>query len=473
MTIADLEPVQTAGNAATHLTPDRWAAANRHLVRKALAEFSHERILSPERTSAGDPAGGGRESAARAQHYRVLSDDATVEYRFSATIRSLEHWSVDADSIMCSRDGEDAPLDALRFITEFHHTLGIRPEMLPVYLEEISSTLSSHAYKQWMGQPSSAELAAGVTRGADAATDFQAIERSMTEGHPCFVANNGRLGFGINDYRAFAPEAGAPVQLEWIAVHRSKAVFTSSEGLDYAAHLEAELGANTLASFEAGLTALGLDPARYFLMPVHPWQWENKLTVTFAAEIAQHHIVHLGIGADSYQAQQSIRTFFNTSAPEKAYVKTAMSVLNMGFMRGLSPLYMKATPAINDWLQELIGSDEALRGRGLAMIREVAAIGYHNGYYEAASAKDSPYRKMLSALWRESPLPLLKDGQQLATMASLLHVDSAGRPLVSALIEQSGLEPGSGCGGTSRPISSRWCTACTATSWRSCRMGRT
>ena len=61
------------------------------------------------------------------------------------------------------------PLDALRFITEFRDTLGIRQEMLPVYLEEISSTLSSHAYKQWLGQPSSAELAAGVTGGADAA----------------------------------------------------------------------------------------------------------------------------------------------------------------------------------------------------------------------------------------------------------------------------------------------------------------
>jgi siderophore synthetase component len=256
------------------------------------------------------------------------------------------------------------------------------------------------------------------------------------------VANNGRLGFGIGDYRAFAPEAGAPVQLEWIAVHRSKAVFTSSAGLDYAAHFETELGAGALAFFDAELSALGLDPAQYFLMPVHPWQWENKLTVTFAAEIAQRHIVHLGIGADSYQAQQSIRTFFNTTAPGKTYVKTAMSVLNMGFMRGLSPQYMKATPAINDWLQDLISRDEALQGRGLAMIREVAAIGYHNGYYEAAAAKGSPYRKMLSALWRESPLPLLKDGQQLATMASLLHVDAEGKPMVSALIQQSGLEPG-------------------------------
>ncbi|MBT2555436.1 IucA/IucC family siderophore biosynthesis protein [Arthrobacter sp. ISL-5] len=428
----------TAGNAATHLTPERWAAANRHLVRKALAEFSHERILSPERTSTGDQTG----STGHSSEYRVLSDDDSVEYRFSARVLHLDHWAVDAASIRCSRDGQDAPLDALRFITEFRHALGIRQEMLPVYLEEISSTLSSHAYKQWMGQPSSVELAAGVTGGADVATDFQTIERSMTEGHPCFVANNGRLGFGISDYRAFAPETGAPVQLEWIAVHRTKAVFTSSSGLDYAAHLDAELGAGALAYFDAELGALGLDPAQYFLMPVHPWQWENKLTVTFAAEIAQQHIVHLGIGADSYQAQQSIRTFFNTAAPEKAYVKTAMSVLNMGFMRGLSPQYMKATPAINDWLQELIASDEALQSRGLAMIREVAAIGYHNGYYEAASAKDSPYRKMLSALWRESPLPLLEDGQQLATMASLLHIDAAGKPMVSALIEQSGLEAG-------------------------------
>ena len=60
MTTAELESVLTAGNAATHLTPERWAAANRHLVRKALAEFSHERILSPERTSAGDPSGSDR-----------------------------------------------------------------------------------------------------------------------------------------------------------------------------------------------------------------------------------------------------------------------------------------------------------------------------------------------------------------------------------------------------------------------------
>lgn len=452
MTTAALESVLAAGNATAHLTPERWAAANRHVVRKALAEFSHERILTPELLGP-DPA------AAGLARYRVTSDDGTVEYRFSARKLELDHWSIVDMSIRrleagASRDmpgrgaeegacprGERMELDALRFITEFRDTLGIREEILPVYLEEISSTLSSHAYKQWVGQPSSAELAAGVTGGADAAIDFQAIERSMTEGHPCFVANNGRLGFGIADYHSFAPEAGAPVQLEWIAVHRNRAVFTSADGLNYRNHLDAELGDRAAAYFDAELAARGLDPADYFLMPVHPWQWDNKLTVTFAAEIAQQRIVHLGIGADGYQAQQSIRTFFNTASPEKCYVKTAMSVLNMGFMRGLSPQYMKATPAINDWLRGLILGDPALQKRRLTLIREVAAVGYHNGYYESASAAGSPYRKMLSALWRESPLPLLEDGQQLATMASLLHVDAAGKPMVSALIERSGLAP--------------------------------
>ena len=422
-----------AANAAPHLAGDRWDKANRHLLRKALAEFSHERIIAPELLG-DEPVDGATGT------YRLCSGDGSHEYRFSARVLGLDHWSIDAGSIRCFRDGTEMPPDVLGFITVFHTTLGINIQMLPVYLEEISSTLASHAYKQWAGQPSAAELAAGVTGGRDIAADFQAIERSMTEGHPCFVANNGRLGFGISDYHAFAPETGAPVQLEWIAVHRSHAVFTSTQGLDCRAHLDAELGP-LAAVFTSELQLQGLDPDHYFLMPVHPWQWENKLTVTFAAEIARQRIVYLGTGTDTYQAQQSIRTFFNTSAPGRNYVKTAMSVLNMGFMRGLSPQYMKATPAINDWLRNLIESDAALQARGFTMIGEIAAVGYHNAYYEAGSASGSPYRKMLSALWRESPLPLLEDGQQLATMASLLHVDSAGKPMVSALIQRSGLAP--------------------------------
>jgi siderophore synthetase component len=113
----------------------------------------------------------------------------------------------------------------------------------------------------------------------------------------------------------------------------------------------------------------------------------------------------------------------------------------MGFMRGLSAAYMEATPAINDWLHGLIESDPVLKAARFSIIRERAAIGYRHLEYEAATDRYSPYRKMLAALWRESPVPSLAPGERLATMASLLHVDHDGASFAGALVKDSGLAP--------------------------------
>ncbi|WP_328513842.1 IucA/IucC family siderophore biosynthesis protein [Streptomyces mirabilis] len=405
-------------DAVAHLSPERWERANRLLVRKALAEFAHERLITPE--SDGD---GG---------YVVRSDDGVTRYRFTATLRSLDHWQVDPESITRRRDGAKLPVAALDFFIELKTSLGLSDEVLPVYLEEISSTLSGTCFKLTKPQIPSAELAKA---------SFQEIETGMAEGHPCFVANNGRLGFGVHEYLSYAPETASPVRLVWLAAHRSRAAFTAGVGIEYESFVRAELGAGTVERFAATLTEQGLDPEDYLLIPVHPWQWWNKLSVTFAAEVAQRHLVCLGEGDDEYLAQQSIRTFFNTSSPEKHYVKTALSVLNMGFMRGLSAAYMEATPAINDWLAQLVENDPVFKSTGLSVIRERAAVGYRHLEYEAATDRYSPYRKMLASLWRESPVPSLQEGESLATMASLLHVDHAGASFAGALIERSGLTP--------------------------------
>ncbi|MGP4084339.1 IucA/IucC family protein [Streptomyces sp. KR55] len=404
-------------DAVAHLSPERWEQANRLLIRKALAEFAHERLITPEQD--GD-------------EYVVRSDDGLTRYRFTATRRALDHWQVDAGSISRHRDGSELPLAALDFFIELKRALGLSDEILPVYLEEISSTLSGTCYKLTKPQVPVAELTK---------SGFQDIETGMTEGHPCFVANNGRLGFGIHEYLSYAPETASPVRLVWLAAHRSRAAFTAGVGIEYESFLRDELGDVTLNRFRDTLSDQGLDPADYLLIPVHPWQWWNKLTVTFAAEVARGYLVCLGEGDDEYLAQQSIRTFFNRSHPEKHYVKTALSVLNMGFMRGLSAAYMEATPAINDWLAQLIEGDPVLKSTGLSIIRERAAVGYRHLEYEKATDRYSPYRKMLAALWRESPVPSLQEGESLATMASLLHLDHEGASFAGALIEQSGLAP--------------------------------
>ena len=50
---------------------------------------------------------------------------------------------------------------------------------------------------------------------------------------------------------------------------------------------------------------------------------------------------------------------------------------------------------------------------------------------------------MLAALWRESPVPMLKKGQGLMTMAALLHIDREGKALLPELIRTSGLDTAS------------------------------
>ncbi|MEV6802272.1 IucA/IucC family siderophore biosynthesis protein [Micromonospora rifamycinica] len=399
-----------------HLNPATWTHANRLLVGKALAEFAHERLIHPAPTDDG--------------RWAVRTDDGTVEYRFTARRFALDHWRIDPDSITRRRGDENLPPDAVDLCLELRGVLGLTDQVLPVYLEEITSTLAGTAFKLDRPAVSAAELARA---------DFQAIETGMTEGHPCFVANNGRIGFGVHEYHAYAPETGRPVRLVWVAAHRDHATFSSAADLDYPTLLRTELGPDTLARFTGTLTDAGLDPDDYLLIPVHPWQWWNRLAVTFAGEVARQRLVCLGEAPDEYLPQQSIRTFFNVTDPHRHYVKTALSVLNMGFLRGLSAAYMEATPAINDWLVELVAADPVLAGTGLTIIRERAAVGYRHPQYEAATDRYSPYRKMLAALWRESPVPGLAPGRRLSTMAALLHTDRDGRSLAAALVAESGL----------------------------------
>lgn len=407
--------------AVAHLSEADWAHANRLLVRKAIAEFAHELVLTPVLQGDAKRAGW--------QQYVLQAQPGEQQYHFEAQVMALRHWRIDAASITKTLAGVVQPLDALQFIIEFNDVLRISAKLLPVYLDEISSTLYGSAYKRREGAPSSAEL-------ADA--DFQTVEKSMTEGHPGFVANNGRLGFDAMDYQAYAPEVGTPFPVVWLAVHKDSAAFASTADLSYERLMNEELGTAKLERFTQHLVQMGVAPGDYLMMPAHPWQWFNKLAIGFAADVARRRIICLGYSDDEYQAQQSIRTFFNLGHPHKRYVKTSLSILNMGFMRGLSPYYMSGTPAINDWIKAVFDGDAYLRESGFTILREVATIGFRNRHYEAAIEGDSAYKKMLSALWRESPLDRVGPNERLMSMTALLHIDREGDALLPQLIRKSG-----------------------------------
>ena len=408
-----------ASQAIAHVQPEIWQQATRLLIKKMIAEFAHERILNPE-----------PEYHKNGWVYFVLkADDAAIQYRFKAKVLSVHHWLIDTDSIIKTNNGDAALLDAAAFIIECKKSMGIDAALLPVYLEEVAGTLYGAAYVLSSSKLTAAELAhAG----------YQQIEQSMT-GHPRFIPNNGRVGFDVADYRHFAPEAAEPLSLIWIAAHKSRAEFTAIAGVDYQQVMTQEPGASSIHAFDTLLKEKGCNPDNYYYMPVHPWQWYNKLINLFAQDIAGNLLVCLGYGDDKYLPQQSIRTFFNITNPHKYYVKTALGILNMGYVRILSPYFMRTTPAINEWVYSIVENDTYLQQTGFCVLRELATMGYTNYYFESALKSDSSYKKMLACLWRESPLTKLQPGQRLMTMAALLHIDQQGAALLPELIRCSGL----------------------------------
>ncbi|MGW9418244.1 GNAT family N-acetyltransferase [Cellulosimicrobium funkei] len=447
----DASPLGDGVDHAPHLRPDLAERAHRHLVAKTIAELTHERLLAPRAEVWPVEADGPGE-------YVLPVADGSVEYRFVARRYALEHWVLDEASIRrtataghgtagrpgdagdpAGADGTDArrelPVDALDLVVELQPDLRIPDDLLATYLEEVSSTLASATAKleryERTGGPSATDLL-----GAS----FQEVEAAMTEGHPGFVANNGRIGFGLAEYRAYAPENGGRVRLLWLAARREHTHLALGAGLDEETHYGAELTPDERAAFAERLAARGLDPADYLYLPVHPWQWEHRVPITFAADVARGDLVPLGPGADEYQPQQSIRTLFNLTRPGRHYVKVALAIQNMGFLRGLSPAYMRDTPAINDWVAHLVAADPELGGRGFTVLRELASIGYTGDVYHR-TATPSPHRKMLAALWRESPVPRTAPGERLATMAALLHRDPDGAAHATALVRASGLDP--------------------------------
>ncbi|MFD6135630.1 GNAT family N-acetyltransferase [Isoptericola sp. NPDC060257] len=452
---------------APHLRPDLAEHAHRHLAAKALAELAHERLFRPEpdgerrgcdRGPVSPTAPGHDHShdvGAGGRGRYVLALDG-VTYRFAARTFALEHWVVDPASITrtvtTGTAGVERPVDVLELVAELQPLLQIPDDLVATYLEELSSTLAAACAKQEREldgtSPQVPELLSALApeqvddgdddrRRADA---FQAAEAAMTEGHPGFLANNGRIGFSLDDYRAYAPERGERLRLMWLAARREHSHLAVGAGLTEQALYGDELSGAERAAFADRLAARGLDPAEYLYLPVHPWQWQHRVPITFAADVARGDLVPLGPGADEYQPQQSIRTMFNRTRPERHYVKVALAIQNMGFLRGLSPAYMRGTPEINDWVAGVVEGDPTLHDAGFGVLRERASVGYTGDVYHR-TARPSAHRKMLAALWRESPVPRTAPGERLATMASLLHRDASGRSLATALVRESGIAP--------------------------------
>ncbi|MFF2652781.1 IucA/IucC family protein [Streptomyces sp. NPDC058045] len=405
------------------LTGERWTLAGRRLLAKTIAEFSYEQILRP----VPDLVDG---------VYRIDLDDGS-RVSFHATRGAYGSWRVAADTLTrteaAHRDdpGRAVPYtDPLDFAVRARKALDIDGTTLGHLIRELTATLAADARLDHTALPAAAL----------ADLDYATLEGHQT-GHPWLVPNKGRVGFTATDTARWAPEARTPLTLPWTAVHTDLATYRGTPGLSSADRLYArELAPATRESYDAALRARGLDPADYLYLPVHPWQWDEVVLPLFAPAVATGGIVPLPTDGDLRMPQQSIRTFLNTTRPDRHTVKLPLSILNTLVWRGLPTERTLAAPAVTAWMHTLRDGDPFLRDQcGVILLGEVASVTVYHPLYDALPEVPYQYRELLGAIWREPLGPHLAPGERGRTLAALLGTDPAGRALTAELVARSGL----------------------------------
>ncbi|WP_329392216.1 IucA/IucC family protein [Streptomyces sp. NBC_01716] len=400
------------------LTAQLWAGAAARLLAKLLGEFAYEEIIEPV-------AGAGANGEA-ADHYTLALDDGTP-LTFTARRGAYGSWRVDPDSV----EHAGQPFrDPLRLLVLARHTLAIDGATLGHLVRELNATLVADARID----------GTALTTAQLADLDYAELEGHQT-GHPWLILNKGRTGFSATDATRWAPESRTPSTLPWIAVSTDLAAYRGVPSLASPEQLYgSELDPATRDGFASVLRSRGLDPDTYLYLPVHPWQWDEVLLPLYAAEIAGGAIVPLPTDGDVRLPQQSIRTFLNTTRPDRHTVKLPLSILNTLVWRGLPTERTLAAPAVTAWMRELYESDPFLRDEcGVILLGEVASVTVTHPLYDHLPEVPYQYKELLGAIWRE-PLPArLAPGERARTLASLLHTDPQGRAFTAELVERSGL----------------------------------
>ncbi|MGV8842732.1 MAG: IucA/IucC family protein [Pseudomonas sp.] len=272
--------------------------------------------------------------------------------------------------------------------------------------------------------------------------DVDALEQHFMDAHSYHPCYKSRIGFSLADNARFGPEFAAPIAIVWLAVAKSCGVMNHSQTLDFEAFIQQEFGQQRWQHLSTALTSQGKTLADYWLIPVHPWQWENVISSTFYPELLSGEVVYLGASDDRYQAQQSIRTLANVSEKTRPYVKLALSITNTSSTRILARHTVMNGPIITDWLQQLIASDSTARDLGFVILGEVVGVSFN--YDHLPATRMSQAYGTLGTLWRESIHAYLHDDEQAVPFNGLSSLDNRfgpgeQTPFIDAWIAQYGL----------------------------------
>lgn len=407
------------------LRSDIFSQVEQRMLRQLIQAVLYEGILPYDTNS--DAVGDGR------RHFILHGKDATghpVQYR-SVGKRMDSFGRIRLFRVPIIRVGTDGSETAATLADFANEVLSAaqQGERLQRFIEELEQTLLKDVQAQsYLTAPSL----------TDDQRRYDELEGRLGDGHPYHPCYKSRIGFTLADNERYGPEFQQPIRPVWLAIAKSHSRAGHSQAIDDETFIRKELSESEMARFHALLDSCGQQPEAYRVMPVHPWQWQQVILPLFHQELADQQIIWLGEANDVYQAQQSIRTLSNRTAPERAYVKLSLSITNTSTSRIMAGHTVLNGALITDWLHGLLEHDEYAAQQGFFVLREVLGITYD--YEQLPEYRQAKTYGSLGTVWRESIHGYLQPGEDAIPFNGLCYVQKNGVPLIDPWVRLSGVE---------------------------------
>jgi siderophore synthetase component len=328
-------------------------------------------------------------------------------------------------------DGREAEAECLcTFLCEISPLLKEEARQLPAFINEIQQTLLKDTIAQFRRSQN---------EWTDLNRSYDELEGDVMDGHPYHPCYKSRVGFDLVDNEAFGPDFKPNVKLLWVAIKKEHAHESMLRSLDLLDFMKKEIGMEDYARFVNKLRGQGDNPDEYLFVPVHPWQWREKIVSAFFQQIKEGQIVLLGEGSDEYSPQQSIRTLGNGTFYQKANVKLSLSITNTSSSRVLLPRHVRNGPIVSGWLASILDKDSYLKEElRLVFLKELLGISYD--YENLPKMIEEVTFGTLGVIWRESLHTYLEPGEDAIPFTAICHVNVDSLPFIDRWVKESGLE---------------------------------
>ncbi|MCG9554661.1 IucA/IucC family siderophore biosynthesis protein [Vibrio sp. Isolate31] len=388
-----------------------WPLANQKMVAKIISEFAYEQAFRFEQDAQG----------------YTLKLANQVSYQFQGSENIWGQVLIEPGSIV--RQPQQS-ISAALLMRDLQSLLNMTDDAFAEHLEDLNATL--------LGDCKLMQRKEALT-ARDLALLPCEQQQTYFDGHPKFAFNKGRRGWGSDDLKLYAPESERAFQLGWVAVEHSILQLATNDSVSWQELLNSSMNESERKTLDSIVASYGVDIADYSYVPVHPWQWSNKLSLLFIREMAEKKLIYLGEFGDQFLPQLSLRTLSNITRPDSYDIKLPLTIMNTSCYRGIPGRYILAGPTASDWIESVFSSDQLLVEKQAEVLQEPAAAFAAQADYQLLEQAPYRYHELLGVIWRESAASKLKQGEQAILMAALMESDNQGNPLIAEYIERSGV----------------------------------